>query len=76
MWRKPLNSTALTPATHKGLRGVFDGIGAQVGVQVTNKCKVQMIRDSLYNVEKLPKRGGRRKREKKWEERREHVKEP
>ena len=76
MWRRLLNSTPLALATHKGLRGVFDGIGAQVGVQVTNKCKVQMIRDSLYNVEKLPKRGGRRKREKKGEERREHVKEP
>ena len=52
--KKTLNSTALAAATHKGLKGVFDGIGAQVGVQVTNKCKVQMIRDSLYNVEKLP----------------------
>ena len=76
MWRRPQNSTALAPATHKGLKGMSDGIGAQVGVQVTNKCKVQMIRDGLQNVEKLPKRGGRRKREKKGEERREHVKEP
>ena len=54
MWRRPLNSTTLAAATHKGLKGVSDEIGAQVGVQVTNKCKVQMIRDSLYNVEKLP----------------------
>ena len=54
MWRRPLNSAALAVATHKGLKGVFDGIGAQVGVQVINKCKVQMIRDSLYNIEKLP----------------------
>ena len=43
---------------------------------MTNKCKVQMIRDSLYNVEKILKRGGRIKRKKKGEERREHVKEP
>ena len=53
MWRKPLNSTVLVAATHKGLKGVSDGMGAQVGVQVTNKCKVQMIRNSLYNVKKL-----------------------
>ena len=54
MWRRPLNSAALAVATHKGLKGVSDGIGAQIGVQVINKCKVQMIRDSLYNIEKLP----------------------
>ena len=54
MWRRPLNSAALAATTHKGLKGVSDGIGAQVGVQVTNKCKIQMIRDSLYNVAKLP----------------------
>ena len=32
MWRKPLNSAALTAATHRGLKGVFDGMSAQVGV--------------------------------------------
>ena len=54
MWRRPLNSAAFAAATHKGLKGVSDGMSAQVGVQVINKCKAQMIRDSLYNVEKLP----------------------
>ena len=54
MWRRPLNSAALAAATHRGLKGVSDGRGAQVGVQVINKCKVQMIRKSLYNVEEPP----------------------
>ena len=54
MWKRPLNSAVLAAATHKGLKGVSDEMGAQVGVQVINKCKVQMIRDSLYNVEKPP----------------------
>ena len=30
MWKRPLNSVALATATHKGLKGVSDGIGAQV----------------------------------------------
>ena len=63
MWRRPLNSAALAAATHTGLKGVSDGVGAQVGVQVINKCKVQMIRKSLDNVEKLPRRGGSKKEE-------------
>ena len=49
-----MNSVALAVATHKGLKGESNGMGAQVEVQVINKCKVQMIRKSLYNVEKLP----------------------
>ena len=32
MWRRPLNSATLATATHKELRGVSDGIGAQVRV--------------------------------------------
>jgi len=54
MWRRPLNSAALAVATHRELKGVSDGMGTQVGIQVINKCKVQMIRKSLYNVEKPP----------------------
>ena len=50
MWRSPLNSVALAAATHRRLKWVSDEMGAQVGVQVINKCKVQMIRKSLYNV--------------------------
>ena len=32
MWRRPLNSVILAAAAHKGLKGVSDGMGAQVGV--------------------------------------------
>ena len=63
MWRRPLNSTVLAAVTHKGLKEVFDGMGAQVGVQVTNKCKVQMIRNSLYNVKSSYRKKEERERE-------------
>ena len=39
MWRRPLNSVTLAAAAHKGLKGV---------------CKAQMMRNSLYKVEKPP----------------------
>ena len=32
MWRRLLNNVALATATHKGLKGVSDWMGAQVGV--------------------------------------------
>jgi len=32
MWRRPLNSAALAATTHKGLKGVFDGMDIQVGI--------------------------------------------
>ena len=54
MWRRPLNSAALIALTHRMLKGVFDGMGTQVGIQLINKCKVQMIRKELYDVEELP----------------------
>ena len=50
MWRRPLNSDTLATTTHKGLKEVCDGIGAQVKVWMINKCKAQMIRKSIYNV--------------------------
>ena len=62
MWRRPLNSIALATATHKGLKGVSDGMSAQMEVQMINKCKAQMIRKSLYNVEKPPWREARKRR--------------
>ena len=51
MWRRPLNSAT---TTHKGLKEVSDGIGAQVEAWIINNCKAQMIRKSLYNIEKPP----------------------
>ena len=65
MWRRFLNSVALAATTHRRLKGVFDGIGAQMGVQVINKCKVQIIRKGLYNVEKPPIKRGEQKKDKK-----------
>ena len=62
MWKRPLNSVALAVATHKGLKGVSDGTGVQVKVQMINKYKVQMIRKSLYNVKKPPWSKGRKKK--------------
>jgi len=53
MWRRLLNSAALAAATHKGLKGVSDGMGAQSRGPDDQQCKVQMTRNSLYNVEKL-----------------------
>ena len=48
--RRPLNSATLATATHKELRRVSDGTGAQVGVWMINKCKDQMIGEGLYNM--------------------------
>ena len=62
MWRRLLNSVALAAATHKGLKGVSDGMSAQVEVQMINKCKAQMIRKSLYNVKKPLWSRGRKRR--------------
>ena len=50
MWRRPLNSVALATATHKRLKKVSDGMGAQVEAWMINKCKAQMVRKGLYNV--------------------------
>ena len=38
----------------KRLKGVSDGMGTQVGIQMINKCRVKMIRNELYNVEEPP----------------------
>ena len=50
MWRRPLNSVVLAAATHKGLKEVSDGMGAQGEALMINKCKAQMVRKGLYNV--------------------------
>ena len=49
-----MNSAALATITHKRLKGVFDGMGTQVGIQMINKCRVKMIINELYNVEEPP----------------------
>ena len=47
MWRRPLNSAALATTTHRRLKGVSDGMGTQVWIQMINKCRVKMIRNEL-----------------------------
>ena len=61
MWRGLLNSAVLAATTHRGLKEVSDGMGTQVGIQMINKWKVQMIRKELYNVEEPPGGKGREK---------------
>ena len=54
MWRRPLNSAALTTTTHRKPKSVSDGTGTQVRAQMTNKCRIKMIQRELYNVRNLP----------------------
>ena len=60
MRKRPLNSTTLATATHKGVIGVFDGTGTQVEAQMINKCKVQIRMRELYNVVESLKEGGQK----------------
>ena len=47
MWKRPLNSAVLATTTHKRLKGVSDGMGTQVWIQMINKCRVKMIGKKL-----------------------------
>ena len=49
-----MNSAILTTTTHKRLKGMSDGMGTQVEIQMINKCRIKMIKKELYNVEELP----------------------
>ena len=50
MWRKPLNSIALATTTHRRLERVSDGISTQVMAQMTNRCRINIVQEELYNV--------------------------
>ena len=50
MWRKPLNSNALTTATHRKPKIMLDGTGTQIRVQMANKYKIKMTQRELYNM--------------------------
>ena len=54
MWRRPLNSAALTSTAHRKSEKVSDGIGTQVRTQIINKCRIKMVQRELYNVRDLP----------------------
>ena len=59
MWKRPLNSAVLTTTTHKRLKGMSDGAGTQVRIQIINKCRIRMIQEQLYNVKDPPNDGKR-----------------
>ena len=50
MWRRPLNSVVLATTTHKRLERVSDGTSTQVVAQMTNKCRIKIVQQELYNV--------------------------
>ena len=54
MWRKPLNSAALTTTTHRKLKRVSDMTDTQGRSQMINKCKVKVVQRELYNVRDFP----------------------
>ena len=54
MWRRPLNSVALAITTHRRPRRVSDGTSTQVVAQITNKCRIKIVQEELYNVKDPP----------------------
>ena len=64
MWRRRLNSATLANATHREVGKVADGTSTQVRVQMINKWKVKMIQKMLYKMGDSPRKGDRKRREK------------
>ena len=54
MWRRPLNSAALTTATHNRPKRVSDETDTQVRDQMVNKYRTRMVQRELYNVRDPP----------------------
>ena len=54
MWRRLLNSAALTTTTHRKPKRVSDGTDTQVRAQMINKCRIRMVQKKLYNVRDPP----------------------
>ena len=54
MWRRLLNSVALTITTHRKPNRVFDGTDTQVKDQTINKCRIRMVQRELYNIRDPP----------------------
>ena len=63
MWRRSLNIAALTTVTHRRLEMVFNGTGTQVITQTTNKWRIKIVPNELYNVRDPSWKGGRKIRE-------------
>ena len=63
MWRRSLNSAALTTTTHRKPKRVSDGTSTQIRAQVINKCRIKMVQRELYNVRDPPWGRDRKNRE-------------
>ena len=50
MWKRSLNSAALTTITHRRLERVSDRTRTQVIAQTTNKWRIKIVPNKLYNV--------------------------
>ena len=50
IWRRPLNSAALATTTQRTSERVSDRTSTQVVAQITNKCRIKIIHEELYNV--------------------------
>ena len=66
IWRRPLNSTVLTIATHRKLKKVSYGTSTQVIAQMINKQRIKMIHEELYNVRDLSQTRGLDKLQKEY----------
>ena len=60
MWRKPLNSAALTIPTHKEPERVSDVTNTQVVAWMINKWRAKIIKKGIYNVRDPWRKGGGR----------------
>ena len=65
MWRRHLNNVTFANATHRELGKVADETNTQVRVKMINRWRVKMIQKGLYKVGDSPRKGNRKKREKK-----------
>ena len=65
MWRRPLNSVASAIPTHRGPKGVSDGINTQVVAWMINKCRIKIRKMGLYNIRDPPWREDEKKSRKK-----------
>ena len=54
LWKRPLNSAALTTTIHRKPERVSDGTGTQVVALMINKCMIKIVQEELYNVRDPP----------------------
>jgi len=54
MWRRLLNSIALTTTTHRRPERVFNKTSTQVVAQMIDKYRIKIVQMELYNVRDPP----------------------